>query len=210
MKIDPKKYKKILKTDRIQTVIRTAIFDSSSQGAIVPLDEVKYEKLYEAINKALLEDLDKCGVLPKFSSNECICGIMKINCYNPEAKAWLADMIERAPPLWQNMQLKVEDFDQLALPNRVIGVFPHCKFTAQEIQRMLNLMNPKFNVNSWTIIRSKTFDPVQQTFESATCTVFDIPESDLINLRKCNFQLYFGAGKSQFRDITMEHGEPWE
>lgn len=181
-----------------------AIFDSSADGTILPLDDVKYVKLRKAIDNAIFTDIDemKCDVLPTFNDNDLICGVMKIDCRTPQAKSWLTDMIRRVGPLWQNMQLKVEDFDKLTLPNRVIGLFTLSTFTAQQIQRMLSAMNPELNVSSWTIIRSKMIKSNGQV-------VFDIPESDLTNLRKRDFKLYFGAGCSAFRDISMHHGVQW-
>lgn len=168
----------------------------------MPLDEVKYEKLYEAMNNAIFEDIEKGSVLPIFTKNECICGVMKVDSRNPNAKTWLTDVIRRVTPLWQNMQLKVEDYDKLTMPNRVIGLFQYCKFTVHQIQQMLAAMNPRLNVKSWIIIRS-------QTIESGVQVVFDIPESDFIYLSKHNFLLYFGAGYSPLWDISMGNGEPW-
>lgn len=203
MEIDPEKYKIFRKEDPIEP-IAVAIFDSSKEGTIAaPMDEVKYGKLYESINNAIFADIDKRMVVPSFAGNKYVCGVMKIRCSTPAAKSWLTDMIRyRVTPLWENMQLKVDDFDKLPPQNRILGSFLHCKLSADQIRHILGVMNPKINVCHWIILNSKTSEKRAQV-------IFDIPESEMDRLSEHKFVLHFGAGYAFFWDVTEGKGEPW-
>lgn len=202
MEIDPNADKQSLKKDQKRLPITVGIFDSSEQGTMLPMDDEKYKKLYESINNALFEDIDKYDVLPTFTKNEHISGVMKIDCANLEAKSWLTHVIQRINPLWQNMHLKVDDFDKITPQSQVIGLFPYCKLTAKQIHHMLSAMNPDLNINSWTIVRS-------EATERSVQVVFDISEIELISLSERNFTLYFGAGFCPFWDFSQKHGDAW-
>lgn len=185
----------------IEANLVVAIFDSSVEGVIMPMDKMKYDKLFESINNTLITDIfnDKLDVTPTFVSSQYTRGVMKIGCSSNEAKYWLSQAIEYKIPLWHNMQLKIVDFDKLPSQNRVLGKFPNCIHNAEQIHRILIAMNPEFNIACWTILGSKTTENVMHI-------AF---RTDKLQLSKRYFKLYFGVGYAKFRDISEEQLEPW-
>lgn len=179
-----------------------AIYDSPANGIIKPMDKTKYDRLFESINDTLFSEIDKYNVIPTFVFNQYVRGVMRIKCATHEAKSWLSNMIRYTAPLWQNMQLKVADFDKLPPQNRVFGLFPYCKLNAEQIHRILIAMNPQLNVECWTILGSKTIKNVVRV-------AFGIDELQMDMLGAHNFRLYFGAGYVRFRDISKDQAGPW-
>lgn len=80
-------------------------------------------------------------------------GVMKVTCSTPGAKSWLSNAVQRIPPLWSNIQLKVIDFNKLPQQNRVLGLFPNCKLNIEQIRQILAAMNPQLSVGCWTILK---------------------------------------------------------
>lgn len=87
--------------------------------------------------------------MPTFKENKHVRGVMKVTCSTPGSKAWLTAAIQRTTPIWPNMNLIVVDFDKLPQQNRVLGLFPNCAITAEQIRHMLGAMNPHMNVGCW-------------------------------------------------------------
>lgn len=113
--MDPAKYRKV--SDKRVIV---AIFDSSADWLILPVDAAKYGKLYNALPKKS----EKCIDIPISLKNEQTSGVMKIAWKNAEKKMWRSNKINRITPLWDNMDLKVKDFDRLPKQQSIIGLFP--------------------------------------------------------------------------------------
>lgn len=80
-----------------------AVFDSPTDGIILPMDKAKYNKLYQSINNTLFSDIDKCDVIPTFNENKHVRGVMKVKCSTASSKSWLIGAIQRTMPLWPNM-----------------------------------------------------------------------------------------------------------
>lgn len=181
----------------IEANLVVAVIDSPAPSVILPLDKAKYNALYESINNTLFSDIEKCSVIPTFDENKHVRGVMKIKCSTQGSKAWLIDAIGRTAPLWENMQLKVVDFDKLPQQNRILGLFPNCKFNAEQIRRMLNAMNPHVNVGCWTILSSKTTD-------KGAHVAFGVDKLQLDMLTANRFKLFFGAGSAIFNYISKK------
>lgn len=184
----------------IEANLVVAVYDSPAENIILPLSKEKYQQLYASINELLFSDIEKCSVIPTFTENKHVRGVMKVKCATPGAKSWLIDAIKRTTSLWQNMKLKTVDFNKLPRQNRVLGLFPHCKLNAEQIRRMLSATNPHINVGCWTILSSKTTD-------KGAHVAFGIDELQLEMLKACRFKLYFGAGSALFKDISKKQGE---
>lgn len=189
-----------LSINQRQAGLIVAIFDSSAQSTIIPMDKVKYDKLYESINNMIFLDIDKRGVAPTFAENKHVRGAMKVKCSTPEAKSWLTDMIQDIPPLWPNMQLRVVDFGELPQRKTVLGLFPHCKLSSEQILRTLNTTDPRLDVDYWTILGSKMT-------EKGVHVAFCIDKLQMDMLRSCKFKLHFGAGYVLFKDISKKQKE---
>lgn len=121
-----------------------AIFSSSVEDAIKPMNKVKYNKIYKSINNMISSDndfdIDERDVVPTFVRNKYIRGVMIVECSTPQAKAWLLDTIQRTP-LSQNMQINVVDIHEL-LQQRNTVYFPNCK-TLNRIRRSLRAMKTR-------------------------------------------------------------------
>lgn len=125
-----------------------AIYDSPAKGIIMPMDNAKYDELFDSINSKLFADIlnDKRSDVPTFVFNQLARGAMKIGCFNNGGKCWLSNAIEHIAPLWHNMQLKIVDSDELPAQNRDLGKFPHCILSAEQIHSILIAMNPKLDI----------------------------------------------------------------
>lgn len=191
--------------DVSDTSLIVAIYDSPAKDIIKPMDKAKYDRLFESINNTLFSEIDKCSVMPTFISNRYVRGVMRIECSTHAAKSWFSNticMIQYTKPLWHNMQLKVVDFEELPLQNAVLGLFLNCKLNAAQIHRILIAMNPKLNVECWTILGSKTV-------ENVVHVAFGIDELQLDMLSAQHFRLHFGVGYALFRNISKDQAEPW-
>lgn len=197
------KFECLFRNRSIEQSLTVAIFDSSAQGIRVPMDKRKYDKLYESINNAIFSDIsgDELVDLPTFGENKHFRGVMKVECSDAEAKSWLEDIIERTKPLWQDMHLKVVDFDELPQQNRVLGRFPKCKLSIEQIHHIISAMNLQLNVDCWTILSSKIT-------ENDVHVNFLIDNSQLDMLRARNFKLNFGVGCAIFKDVSMKQEKP--
>lgn len=178
-----------------------AVYDSPATDVILPMDKVKYNLLYESITNLLFSEIAKSSVVPTFGENKLARGVMKVICTTPGAKSWLSDMIQRIPPLWPNMKLKMVDFDKLPQQTRVLGLFTNCKLNVVQIRQMLAAMNPHISVGCWTVLNSKTS-------ESGVHIAFGVDRLQLDMLRASNFKLHFGVGYASFKDISKKEGEP--
>lgn len=96
----------------IEANLVVAVYDQPAENIILPMSKVKYEQLYATINDTLFSDIEECTVILTFTENKHVRGFTKVKCATPGAKTWLIDAIQRMTPLWQNMQLKVVEFNK--------------------------------------------------------------------------------------------------
>lgn len=54
--------------------LMVALFDSPANGIILPLDKMKYKKLYKSIKNALFSHLQKSSFIPTFNENKHVRG----------------------------------------------------------------------------------------------------------------------------------------
>lgn len=185
----------------IESNLVVAVYDSPAPGIIIPMDKVKYNKLYEAINNTLFSDIGNMSVIPTFCENKHVRGVMKATCSTPGSKLWLSDAIARITPLWPNMRLEVIEFSKLPRQIRVLGLFPNCTLNAEQIRTMLSAMNPHIAVGCWTILSSKKTDIGMHI-------AFGIDGLQLDMLSASHFRLHFGVGFANFKDISKKESEP--
>lgn len=70
----------------IDAELTVAIADVSTMGYIDPMDQSKYEKVYETMNKFIFAELDKGNQMPTFLENRHTQGVMKIRCTSSAVK----------------------------------------------------------------------------------------------------------------------------
>lgn len=185
----------------VESNLVVAVYDSPAPGIILPMDKVKYNKLYVAITNTIFSDMESCSVIPTFGENKHVRGVMKVTCSTPGSKSWLFGAVDRIDALWPNMNLKVVEFNKLPKQTRVLGLFPNCTLNAEQIRQMLSAMNPHIHVGSWTILSSKSTD-------KGVHIAFGIDRLQLDMLSACRFKLHFGIGFALFKDISKKEGGP--
>lgn len=173
-----------------------AIYYLSPEGDKVPMNKETYDELCDEIREiwALFNVRDTVST---FVKNSHIRGVMKVRCATSEIKSFLEDIIEDVDPLWQNMQLCVNDFNGFMLQYKVLGIFPHCDLSNDQILRALSAVNQRLDFDFWTILS-------REITEKELRITFDIDEREIQLLKLCNFKLNFGAGMAIFEEIIED------
>lgn len=185
----------------IDAELTVAIADVSTMGYIDPMDQSKYEKVYETMNKFMFAELDKGNQMPTFLENRHTQGVMKIRCTSSAVKDWLLREVPHFPKLWKGINLTVIGFDQLPKPKKILGFFKQCTASNEQILKMLKAMNSCAYTDRWTVIR-------RSQSSKGLHVSFGVDESQLESLKSCNYKLFFGAGMAFFRDISKKSGRP--
>lgn len=182
----------------IDANLTVAIVDMPVDGVIVPMHKAKYDTLYQTITAFILQSLDSSTTIPTFGENRLTKGVMKIVCSTPAAKAWLTSAVQYFPAMWNEMKLKVVDFDKLPQPKKVLGLFQNCNLDDISIKKLLNAMNANVSADRWSIMSRSTSD-------NGTHIVFGMSAEQLEILKACGFRLHFGAGIAKFKDISKKN-----
>lgn len=177
-----------------------AVIDMPIPGMMVPFTKEKYDIIFQKLNNAIFAELDKEAAVrstPQFSVNKFVRGHMKIRCSTPAAKSWLHAIIPYIPSLWENMSLKVVDYDKIPSPFKILGLFPKCTLDCEKVRKYLGAMNACIDIERWTVLSDSQSDIGKHI-------VFAVTRDQIEVLNACNFQLFFGASTANFKDISAK------